>query len=264
MRASLFLIGCAALAAVPAMERPAPASPLVCRQGRLALVFDENTGSLRQIACDGKPLAEDLGVAMPVTFAAGPATRLPGASRWGLRRNCCGTLRRPGHAGTDVSRRPLRAYETYKLYGDPPRVDRRLRLVNRGDAVVKLRRVAFRTPGVLAQGDGFYRFPMQWPPGGQRFAEMQPGRRMHGSGSNIAPLLAELSPRRTLLWTSYTDDRPAVEVVEGSRRFEVRQTVEAAGYLRPNQPRTSARSRWRSSTPATGRPCPGCGTGWTA
>jgi len=237
MRASLFMIGCAALAAVAAMERPAPASPLVCRQGRLALEFDENTGSLRQIACDGKPLAEDQGSAMPVTFAAGPSDKIAWCEQMGF----APKLLRHASPAPDTLELTFRAgpfelTETYKLYGDPPRVDRRLRLVNRGDAVVKLRRVAFRTPGVLAAGDGFYRFPMQWPPGGQRFAEMQPGRRMHGSGSNIAPLLAELSPRQTLLWTSYTDDRPAVEVVEGPRRFEVRQTVEAAGYLRPNQP----------------------------
>jgi hypothetical protein len=113
-------------------------------------------------------------------------------------------------------------------------LDRSVQLVSRGPETLRLRGLAFRTSGLIAAETGFYRFPATWPPRSHRFAEMQPGRKAYSRGT-IATALAELSPSQSLLWASFTEDTPGLEVTEDRGRFDVRQTVAACGYLRPNE-----------------------------
>ncbi|NQT52900.1 hypothetical protein HQ576_12655, partial [bacterium] len=125
--------------------------------------------------------------------------------------------------------------ERYTLDAALPRLDRSATLTYRGKDTPKLRGLAFKTTGIIAPGDGFYRLPGKWPPLSHPFAEMKPGTQRHGRGS-ISPLLVQIAPKRCLLFASMATDTPSVQVTEDKGQLEVAQGIQAAGYLRPNEP----------------------------
>ena len=214
------------------------AANLKFERGVLSLDFDENTGSLRSIACRGEVLALPREGVPSVTFATGPTNNVVWFEQMRLPRK----LVRHQQPAADTLELTVTAgnfelTEIYRLHKDRPRLDRSLRLTNKSGETVKLRGVAFRTEGIKSTPNGFYRFPGVWPCQEHPFAAMQPGRSGSGRGS-IAPALAQLSPRQSLMWASYADDPPTVQITEDTGRFEVRQSLSAAGYLRPNEPQT--------------------------
>jgi len=206
------------------------------RRGPLRLDFDESTGALVRVARGDAVIAEATLDRSPVSFAIGPKDK----PTWLERMRPGRKLIKRQQPAPDTLELTVRVghyelVERYRLHADLPRVDRSATLVNRSEKTVKLRAFTFRTPGIKATRDGFYRFPKRWPPTSHPFAKMRPGGRRSGGGS-IAPLLAQLTPSRSLIWLSCTDDPPHVRVEEGSGQFDVVQGVQAAGYLRPNQP----------------------------
>ncbi len=204
--------------------------------GPLRLEFDSETGALTRIRLRAQVLAEAHPGAWPVTFAVGPKDRPTWLDGSGASRKLV-ARRQPQPDTLEVVVRvgEFELVERYRLHADAPRLDRSAVLTNRGGRTVKLRGLLFRTSGIVATAEGFYRFPKRWPPQGYAFAEMQPGRQ-RGGGGTIAPLVAQLSPDRSLLWASCTDDVPYVRVREGKGRFDVVQGLQAAGYLCPGQP----------------------------
>jgi glycosidase len=214
----------------------AAAAPVEFKHGPLELSFSETNGDLLRIACRGVDIAQPKSDVPSVTFAVGPTNKVVWLEQMKLDRRLVGQKRpSPDTLELTVTAGPYELVERCKLHADRARLDRSVRLTNRGADTVKLRGVAFRTEGLIATGAGFYRFPGVWPARSHRFAEMQPGRRHRGRGS-IAPALAELSPKQSLLWASFADDPPLVEIVEDKGRFEARQQLNAAGFLRPNEP----------------------------
>ena len=206
------------------------------RHGPLELAFDGESGRLSRVALSGEILAVPPAGAAPVSFALGPADKILWLEQMKLPRR----LVRRDQPAPDTLELTVRAgdyelLERYRLFADRPRLDRSARLVNRGTETVKLRGLAFRTGGVKAGGEGFYRFPRQWPPRSYPFSGMQPERR-RGRGGSLDPVLAQLAPGRTVLWVSYGEDSPGASVKEGRGEFEVSQNHYALGYLRPNQP----------------------------
>lgn len=214
----------------------AAAAPLDFTHGPMTLTFDEGSGALLRISADGRELARTGAETTPITFSAGPADK----PVWLEQRNWTRKLLRHSRPSPEimeltVSAGPLELVERYRLQENQARLDRSVTLINRGTETLLLRQLAFRTVGLRGDGPGFYRFPAAWPPGGHAFAEMQPGTKRRGSGNTLAPLLAELSPRASLLWASHTADKPWIEVWEGQGEFEVRQWLEAATRLGPGQ-----------------------------
>ena len=211
-----------------------PGAPIKFSSGPMTLSFDENTGDLTRVSCRGHEIARMDHDVPPVTFGVGPVDNVVWSEQMGLSRMLIKQTR-PSLDRLEliITAGPYELVESYRLYPDAARVDRSVQLVNRGPETVRLRGLAFRTSGVIAAEPGFYRFPATWPPRSHRFAEMQPGRKAYGRGT-IAPALAELSPSQSLLWASFTEDSPGIEVTEDRGRFEVRQTMAACGYLRPN------------------------------
>ncbi|MCX7047473.1 MAG: alpha-amylase family glycosyl hydrolase [Candidatus Sumerlaeota bacterium] len=206
------------------------------KQGALELKFDEDGGALTRIAYHGQEIARPKPGTPPLTFGVGPTTRTVWFEQMGLTRRLVKQARpSPGVLELTIAAGPYELLERYRLHADQPRLDRSAQITNRGAEILKLRGVAFRTPGIAAGETGFVRFPGVWPPRSWRFAEMESGRKHYGRGT-IAPAAAELSPARTLLWMSCTDDQPSIEMTEDRGSFEMRQGVNAAGYLRPNQP----------------------------
>jgi len=204
--------------------------------GPLELTFDEGTGALLRIARGNEVIAEDGPNRSPTSFGFGPA----GASTWLEQlkpgRKLVGRSQpSPDRLELTIRVGDFEVVEGYRLFADAPRLDRSATLVNRGTQTVKLRAFTFRTPGVKATKDGFYRFPKQWPPRSHPFAAMKPGTR-HSGGLSIAPLLAQLADNRTLLWAACTDDSPHVRVEEATGKFDVVQGIGAAGYLKPGEP----------------------------
>ncbi len=212
----------------------APAAPVEFQHGPLELSFSETTGDLLRIACRGQEIARPKADVPSVTFSIGPTNKVVWLEKMELTRKLVGQNRpSPDTLELTVAAGPYELVERYKLHADRARLDRSVRLTNRGKETVKLRGVAFRTEGLAATESGFYRFPGVWPAQSFRFAGMQPGRRHRGHGS-IAPALAELSPKQSLLWASFADDPPSVEITEDKGRFEARQNLTAAGFLRPD------------------------------
>jgi hypothetical protein len=212
-------------------------TPVAFEQGGWSLSFDGSNGALLRIGFDRRELAAGTAQNSPVTFGVGPADSTVWLENMGFPSKLAKVSRpAPDTIELTITAGPYELVERYRVFAEPPRLDRSLRLTNRGREAVKLRGVAFRTAGFKTSPDGFYCFPGQWPPRTHRFAEMQAGRKSYGGGSSIAPALAQLGPDRSLLWASYTDDRPGIEVVEGASRFEVRQSASAAGFLRPDVP----------------------------
>jgi Alpha amylase, catalytic domain/Domain of unknown function (DUF3459) len=214
----------------------APAAPVEFQHGPLELSFSEATGDLLRIACCGREIACPKANVPSITFSIGPTNKVVWLEQMGLERKLVAQKRpAPDTLELTVTAGPYELVERYQLHADRARLDRSVRLTNRGQEAVKLRGVAFRTEGLIATESGFYRFPCVWPAQSHRFADMQPGRKYRGRGS-IAPALAELSPKQSLLWASFADDSPSVEITEDRGRFEARQNVGAAGFLRPGEP----------------------------
>ncbi|HYW41954.1 MAG TPA: alpha-amylase family glycosyl hydrolase [Bryobacteraceae bacterium] len=220
--------------AVPALA----AAESVVRYGPLSLTFDQASGTLLQIACRDEIIAENPSGSALVSFAVGPA---PDLVHWleemDLRRKLV-SFNRPGPDRVEVTVQlgDFELVERYKLHEAVPRLDRSAALIYRGNEAVKLRGLTIRTAGVRAPGDGFYRFPQTWPPRLYPFSEMTPGRRRPGRGDTIAPLAAQIGPKRSLLWLSCTDDDPSVSVLEKDSQFDVIQTIQAQGYLKTGVP----------------------------
>ena len=212
------------------------AAPLEFQHGPMALSFDDGSGALLRIVCHGQEIARARSDVPPVTFGVGPTNQIVWFEQMGLARKLVKQTRpAPDTVELTVTAGPYEFIERYRLFAGAARVDRSARLVYRGAEALRLRGLAFRTAGLAVSASGFYRFPANGPPRSHRFAEMQPGRKQRGHGT-IAPALAELSSSQSLLWASFTEDTPGIEVTEDKGSFEVRQSVAACGYLRPNQP----------------------------
>ena len=164
------------LAALVIVAACAHAASFSFSHGPLALTFDEDTGALLRIARGSEVIAEDGPSRSPTSFGFGPA----GASTWLEQlkpgRELVGR-RQPSPDRLELTIRvgDFEVVEGYRLFADAPRVDRSATLVSRGKQTVKLRAFTFRTPGVKATQDGFYRFPKQWPPRSHPFAAMKRG-----------------------------------------------------------------------------------------
>lgn len=227
----------AGLAAVLACASCAAAT-IPFHHGDLELAFDDATGALLGVTYKGDAITACQTARSPLSFGVGPQDQIKWLENFAARG--AGTVLKREQPAADTLEFTIRAgdfelVERYKLYASPARVDRSLTLTNRGADAVKLRNVNFKTFGVAAPKDGFYRFPMQWPPASHPFAEMKPGvKRGHGGG--LAPLVAQVSLRRSLVWLSYASDPSSVRVEEGEGRFDVVQDLHAAGFLKPNHP----------------------------
>ncbi|HRT96073.1 MAG TPA: alpha-amylase family glycosyl hydrolase, partial [Planctomycetota bacterium] len=214
----------------------APAASFTFQHGPLSLAFDEATGALVRLTRGDEVLAEADASRHPISFGVGEYQKTTWAEQLKPGRKL---LKReqpaPDTLELTISVGDYEVVERYKLHADLPRVDRSATLTNRGKETVKLRAFTFRTPGIKATPDGFYRFPKHWPPHSYPFAAMKPGV-SHSSGLSIAPLLAQLTPKRSLLFAACSDDSSHVRVEESTGQFDVVQGVGAAGYLRPNVP----------------------------
>jgi glycosidase len=213
-----------------------PAAEFVFQYGPLSLRFDSDSGVLLAASCRGQGLFHNPTGVPPVTFAVGPFDKPVWFDQMGLTRKLIKQEQpTPDVLELTVAAGPYELIERYRLFRETARLDRSVQLINRGPDTLRLRGLAFRTAGVKASASGFYRFPGVWPPRSHDFAAMQAGHRERGRGT-IAPALAELSSAQSLLWTSFTDDSPSIEITEDQGQFDVRQSVSACGYLRPNQP----------------------------
>jgi glycosidase len=208
------------------------------KSGALTLTFDKSSGKLLRISFKNDVIAETGSSAAPISFATGA----PGHVRWledmGLTRQLV-AFRQLSPASVEVTARfgDFELVERYKLHQNSARLDRSATLTYRGtDTTVKLRGLVIRTAGVRAAGDGFYRFPQVWPPASHPFSQMAPGTRPRRGKDTIAPLAAQLGPKRTVLWLTSSDDNPSVSVTEGDKQFDVNQEIQAQGYLRPGVP----------------------------
>jgi hypothetical protein len=203
--------------------------------GAWKLTFNDSDGALQGIACGGQELAA-AGAGPAISFSIGPTNKIVALEKMNLPRKLLKQERpAPDTLELTIAAGSFEWVERYRAFADQPRLDRSLRLINRGSETVKLRGVKFSTPGVKAAGDGFYRFPGAWPATSHHFAELQAGQVQRGHGT-LAPALAQLANHKTLVWTSFADDSPWVDVAEGKGTIDVRQGLNAAGYLRPNQP----------------------------
>ncbi len=210
------------------------AQALEFASGSWKLAFNDADGALQSIAFGGQELATGSGAA--ISFSIGPTNKIVALEKMNLSRKLIKQARpAPDTLELTIAAGSFEWTERYRAFADAPRLDRALRLVNRGAEVLKLRGVNFRTLGVKAAGDGCYRVPGVWPTTSHRFAELQAGRVHRGRGT-LAPALAQLANGRTLAWTSYAEDAPWIDVTEGTGALDVRQGLNAAGYLRPNQP----------------------------
>jgi glycosidase len=211
------------------------AQALEFTSGAWQLTFNDGDGALQRIACGGQEVVAG-GPGPAISFSIGPTNKIVALEKMNLPRKLLKQARpAPDTLELTIAAGSFEWMERYRAFADQPRLDRSLRLINRGTETVKLRGVKFTTPGVKAAGAGFYRFPGVWPAANHRFAELQAGRVQRGRGS-LAPVLAQLSNGKTLAWTSFAEDSPWVDVAEGTGAIDVRQGLNAAGYLRPNQP----------------------------
>ncbi|MBL7223447.1 MAG: hypothetical protein ISS72_06325 [Candidatus Brocadiae bacterium] len=204
--------------------------------GPLRLTFDDGSGALLGIALQGAPLAKVPPGRSPSTFGVGPKGKVKWLEQLGHPRQVVKRTQPSDHVlELTIRIGDYELIERYTLDAALPRLDRSAALTYRGKDTPKLRGLAFKTTGIIAPGDGFYRFPGKWPPTSHPFAEMKPGTQRHGRGS-ISPLLVQIAPKRCLLFASMATDTPSVQVTEDKGQLEVAQGIQAAGYLRPNEP----------------------------
>ncbi|MBM4043255.1 MAG: hypothetical protein FJ290_32605, partial [Planctomycetes bacterium] len=240
-----------ALLALAVLASSTFAASFSFRHGQLELTLDEATGALVRLARGNEVLAEADATHHPISFGIGEYQKTIWAEQLKPGRKLVKRHQpSPDTLELAITLGDYEVVERYRLYADLPRVDRSATLTNRGKETVKLRAFTFRTPGLKATPDGFYRFPRHWPPRSFPFAAMKPGVQ-HSSGLSIAPLLAQLAPNRTLLFAACSDDSPHIRVEEGSpplrggevsrhgvadSAFDVVQGIGAAGYLKPGVP----------------------------
>ncbi|HEY3319108.1 MAG TPA: alpha-amylase family glycosyl hydrolase [Planctomycetota bacterium] len=225
------------------------------KQGDLELLFDDGSGALMNIRYKGDTLATAPNARCPLSLGIGPQDKIKWLENFGPRQ----LLKRekPSADTLEVSVRmgDYELVERYKLVvpasvpamvapaslpagteaGTTARLDRSLTLINRGTEITKLRNVNFKTFGINTTKDGFYRIPQNWPPVSHPFSEMKKGRH-NGSGNGIVPLIAQFSPQRSIIFTTFATDPAGVRVDEGEGTFDVVQDLYACGYLKPNVP----------------------------
>ena len=211
------------------------AGSIPVQHGDISLGLDEQSGALISFAYKGETILSSGAERSPVTCCIGEKDKNKWLESFGKRRVTNRTQPAPDTVELTVRIGDFELVERYRIHTSPARLDRSVTLINRGTETVKLRAFAFKTFGVIATKDGFYRFPRQWPPRSHAFSGMKQGT-THGGGGSIAPLLAELSQSRSLLWLSFGTDPSSIRVEENEGRFDVVQNMQAAGYLKPNQP----------------------------
>jgi glycosidase len=213
------------------------ASTFEFRNGPMALRFDEATGALVRIQYGERVIAETSADVPPISVLVGTRTSTASLEEMGLTRTVVTrSSPSPDVLGVTVRVGDYEIVERYRLFADRPRLDRSVRLIYRGTETQQLRGLVFRTAGVKATPDGSYRFPKSWPPQGRRFADMVAGREQQSPWGTLDPLLAQFAPNETVLWVSYGDDTPQTSVTEGDGTFEVRQSQDCQGWLKPGQP----------------------------
>ncbi|MCX7008328.1 MAG: hypothetical protein NTY53_13955 [Kiritimatiellaeota bacterium] len=190
------------------------AQALEFTSGSWKLAFNDNDGALQRIACGGQDIAA-ASEGPAISFSIGPTNKIVALEKMNLPRK----LLKHEQTAPDTLELTIAAgafewTERYRAFSDQSRLDRSLRLINRGTETVKLRGVKFTTAGVKATGDGFYRFPGVWPAASHRFADVQAGHVQRGHGA-LAPVLAQLANGKTLVWTSFAEDSAWVEVADG-------------------------------------------------
>jgi len=235
-----FLVG--SLSAV-GMPQSAAAMGKEVKYGPLSLVFDPESGNLLRIVFRDETIAQMPRGAMPMSFAIGPVDRIQWAEDLNLQPRLLKFHQpAPGTVELTIRLGQFELVEKYELYANQARLDRSGKLTNLGSETVKLRNFLIRTAGVHASGNGFYRYPQTWPPRDHQFSNMVAGRAQPRGGSvaeacgSLAPLAAQLNSKRTILWLTCSDDDPAIALTEGNGQFEVRQEIQAMGYLQPHQP----------------------------
>ena len=228
---------CAGVLLVLAGALHLAAAPLELRHGPMALSFDESSGALLRVECRGEEIARVPAGAPPLTFGVGPVGKAVWFEQMGLARKLVKQARpAPGRLELTVAAGPYEFVERYRLYESVARLDRSARLSYHGAETQRLRGVVFRTPGLAATSEGVLPVPRRLAAPGSsvcghatrpqtlRPRHDRPGGRP--SCQRRARCSGPVSPRTSR----------ALSSPRRRGRFEVRQSLGACGYLRPNEP----------------------------
>ena len=198
----------------------------------MALRVDSGTGALVGITAYGRPLLA------AATEARSADVSLDGKWLMGnlaLEPKLVRVERTQNGSALAVTQRlgPCEIIIEYRMVDSRGRVERTMVLRYTGKSEVKLKGVSFRTLGIAAGPDATLRFPVTYPPNQRRLADVQPGRRLRGSG-HFSPLIVQLAPDRSLLFM--TDGRvepTSVWATSQEGTIDVAQSVRALARLKP-------------------------------
>lgn len=230
------LLAAVGMAVLPLLGHASAAKPTpkVLRSGPLAVTFDTQTGGLAEIRYGDDVLARPTSGVPPMDLRQ--------ENQWIVGRGGA-PLRLDDVQSTDEKTRVItsRAGDwqiavRYELDADWPMLTRSAKLSWRGAKPTKLKGFWLGSPTFAVGKQAYYYSPGVYPP--RRFpADAFRSGAVHAFHHSLAPLIAQLTPQRSLLWLSdeltAASDRSSVTVTESDGGLRVSQGFQVMAHMRP-------------------------------
>ena len=244
-----WLAACLIISGLPDLADGQAVSPasnrVILRNDRFAVVLDAQSGGLAELRWGEELLTQPLGTIPPLDIKQ-DETWIVGNG--GVRPKLLNVRRPgPGAAVATIAAGDWQVELHYELDPSWPMLTRWARLTWKGKQPTKLKGFWLGTPPLVAATAGkvtegatasYYYFPGVYPP--QRYAaeEFRVGAR-HSTSQSLSPLIAQLSPQRSVLWIcdelTSASDHTSATVTEMPGGFRVVQHFNAAGRVRPGE-----------------------------
>jgi hypothetical protein len=223
-----------AAAADDAIAKPKPEDLFVLRSGQFAVVLDGQSGGLAELRWQDKRITEPLGTVPALDWKQDEvwvvAQRLAKLKLVGLK-----PLGPRAALATAVAG-DWQIEIRYELDAIWPMLTQSARLTWKGTSPTKLKGFWLGTPPLAVSKDGYYFAPGVYPPHRYTADKFRTNAEQAFSPS-LAPLIAQLSPTKSMLWISDestpASDRTTVTVRELPAAVRVAQGFEAMARMNP-------------------------------
>jgi len=206
----------------------------VFSNGQLSLTLDEATGAWTGLSVEGQAIAfspsdrQSFDLKQGDDWLTGPGTATPRLL----------SVIQEGEGGLVVAVElgRWRLDFTYTLPAEGTLLSRSVALTWYGDEPTRLKGFWMATPRCMAAAESYYYLPGNYPPARWEASSFTEGRQ-RATGKSLAPVIAQLTPRRSVLWItdalSPDADRGSATVKEHVGGVTVSQAFDSQAIVRP-------------------------------
>ncbi len=206
----------------------------VFANAQLSLTLDKATGAWTELSVDGQPVAsspsdrQSFDLRQEEDWLTGSRSHSP--------RLLSATQEGEDGLAVAVELGSWRIDFTYRLPAEGTLLSRSVALKWNGSDPTKLKGFWMATPRCTMSADGYYFLPGNYPPARREASSFTEGRQ-RATGRSLAPVIAQLTPRRSVLWItdalSPDADRGSATVKEHAGGVTVSQAFDSQAVVRP-------------------------------